>query len=183
LWFGLAGSAIYASRRKGSRRLSEDFGLRIELADVPVGLVAGIAAQLILIPGLALLLSPLLGKPEVSGPVEDLLDSAKGFALVGLFLFVVVGAPLVEELFFRGLLFRSLRRRLRPAYAIGIAGVLFGLAHPQDLPVKALVLVMVSLAAFGALLAYLAHRYGRLGPCIVAHAAFNAWTLTILLRK
>ena len=56
----------------------------------------------------------------------------------------------------------------------------FGLAHGSALPVDAVVLVMVSLTVFGAILATLAIRTGRLGPGIVAHAVFNLFTLLYL---
>jgi membrane protease YdiL (CAAX protease family) len=98
-------------------------------------------------------------------------------------LFVAVGAPIVEELFFRGLVLRSLERRFGSTWAVALSSVLFGLAHPQPLPAKALVLVMVSLAALGALLATLAVRTGRLGPSIVTHAVFNGWTVLFLVLR
>jgi len=41
--------------------------------------------------------------------------------------------------------------------------------------------VWISLAAFGAVLAALAVRSGRLGPSIVAHATFNAFTVVYVL--
>ncbi len=51
-----------------------------------------------------------------------------------LVLVAVVFAPLVEELFFRGLLLRSLQRRVGTGRAVALSSVLFGLAHPQPLP-------------------------------------------------
>jgi len=42
------------------------------------------------------------------------------------------------------------------------------------------ILVMVSLTVFGAVLATLAVRTGRLGPGIVAHATFNLFTVVFL---
>ena len=182
LWVGLAGAAVFASRVKGTGSLAEDFGFRIRPVDLLIGLVAGVAGQ-VMIQVIDLILGPLLGNPEVSGPVEDLVDSASGAGMVVLYVFVAMGAPIVEELFFRGLLLRSLMRRTSPTWAIVISGALFGIAHPQDLPAEALILVMVSLAALGMLLAWLAIRFDRLGPAIVAHMVFNAWTLTFLLAR
>ena len=183
LWIGLAGAAVLAAKVKGSGSVADDFGFRAQPVDLLIGLVAGVAAQLVLIPLIALLLSPVLGDPDVSGPVEELVESASGPGIAGLYLFVAVGAPVVEELFFRGLLLRSLLRRTAPVWAATISGLLFGIAHPQDLPAEALILVMASLAALGVLFAVLALRYGRLGPPIVAHMVFNAWTLTVLLLR
>ena len=180
LWAGMVGAAVMASRNKGAGRLSDDFGFRFRWSDLGVGLLVALAVQLLLLPGIGLLLQPLLGEPEVSGPVRELLDKSKGPAFLGLILSVAVGAPIVEELFFRGLLLRSLQRRVPNGLAIFVSAVAFGLAHGSALPVDAVVLVMVSLTVFGAVLAMLAIRTGRLGAGIVAHAVFNLFTLLYL---
>jgi membrane protease YdiL (CAAX protease family) len=183
LWTGLLGAVVLGSRRKGKGRLSADFGFRGRPLDLVVGILAGVLAQVVLVHAVALLLRPFIGDPDVSGPVEDLVDAAHGLSLAVLVLFVAVGAPIVEELFFRGLVLRSLERRFGSTWAVALSSVLFGLAHPQPLPAKALVLVMVSLAALGALLATLAVRTGRLGPSIVTHAVFNGWTVLFLVLR
>jgi membrane protease YdiL (CAAX protease family) len=182
-WVGLVGAPLLASRRKGTGSLAADFGFRLERGDVARGVGAGILAQLVLVPIVALLLRPLLGDPDVEGPVQDLVERARGAAFVGLLAFVVLGAAVVEELFFRGLLLRALQRRMGTAPAVVVAAVLFGLSHLQDLTPEGLALVMVSLTALGGLFGWLAVRYGRLGPAIVAHATFNAWTLLILATR
>jgi membrane protease YdiL (CAAX protease family) len=180
LWTGMVGVVVLASRRKGAGRLSDDFGFRARWSDLGLGLAVALLVQLLLLPGIAFLLRPLLGEPEVSGPVRDLLDSAKGVAYIGLVLSVAVGAPIVEELFFRGLLLRSLQRRMPDGVAIAVSAVVFGLAHGSSLPAEAVILVIVSLTAFGAVLAAIAVRTGRLGPGIVAHAVFNLFTVLYL---
>ena len=178
LWTGMVGAAVMASRKKGAGRLRDDFGFRFKWSDLGVGVLVAVGVQLLLLPAIGLLLRPLLGEPEVSGPVRDLLDKSQGPAFIGLVLSVAVGAPIVEELFFRGLLLRSLqKRRLPTSVAVFLAAVAFGLAHASALPVEAVLLVMISLTAFGAVLAILAIRTGRLGASIVAHAAFNLFTL------
>jgi membrane protease YdiL (CAAX protease family) len=183
LWIGLVGGPVLASRRHGTGRLSEDFGLRARLADVPVGAVVGVLGQAVLVPVIAFVMSPLVGHPDVGGPVEDLVKAAHGVGLAVLVVFVTVGAPFVEELFFRGLLLRSLERRAGTVWAIVLSSVLFGLAHPEGLPFGAQALVSTSLAALAVVLAILAVRTGRLGPTIAAHAAFNAWTVVFLVFR
>lgn len=180
LWVGLAGSAVWASRVQGSGRLADDFGLNMRPLDAVVGPIVGVVTQIGLVPLIALLLAPFVGHPDVSQETTDLVRRTNGVGLVGLCVFVVIGAPIVEELFFRGLLLRGLRRRMPDALAITLSAVLFGLAHFQDVSAGGLVLV-VSLFAFGAVLAVLAVRSGRLGPGIWAHAAFNAFTVVVLL--
>ena len=180
LWTGMVAATLVASRRKGAGTLREDFGFRGKWSDIGLGLAVAVAVQLLVLPGIAYLLRPLLGEPEVSGPVQDLLDKSQGPAFAGLILTVVIGAPVVEELFFRGLLLRSLQRRLPDWAAVAVSAVAFGVAHLSALPVDAVLLVMISLTVFGAILAVMALRTGRLGPGIAAHAAFNLFTLLYL---
>ena len=155
----------------------EDFGLRFRLIDVPVGLVIGVVSQLVLVPIVSLPWIALLGKDldDLDDSARELADKATdplGVAL--LFVIVVLGAPVVEELFFRGLLQRSLLRRVAPVLAVAISALVFGVTHFQLLQFPALV-------AFGAVLGFLALRTGRLGPAIVAHMAFNAVTVIALV--
>jgi len=171
---------VLASRRKGRGTLAADFGFRARWVDLGLGPAVAVAVQLLVLPLVGVLLRPLLGRPEVSGPVRDLLDKAGGAAFIGLVATVAVGAPIVEELFFRGLLLRSLQRRMPDALAVALSSVAFGLAHASTLPADAVVLVIVSLTIFGAVLATLAVRTGRLGPGILAHATFNLFTVIYL---
>jgi membrane protease YdiL (CAAX protease family) len=181
LWIGLAGGVVYAARQRGSGHVEADFGLRIRWPqDVVVGVVVGLASQYGLVP---LLYLPF--EQFDSGLRHRLEDQAKnvtraahgGLQITLLFLFLAIGAPLIEELFFRGLLFRSLRRRYGPRVAIAGSAVVFGLAHFELLQLPALIV-------FGLVLGVLAERTGRLGPGIVAHAAFNAATvLSLTLAK
>ena len=178
LWVGLVGSVVYAARAKGSGSVVRDFGLRIAgAADVVGGALAGLASQYILI---LVIYAPILWfsphlKHQLDQPAKDVTDRASGaFAITILVLLVAIGAPIVEELFFRGLLLRSLTRRFGPGWGIGVSAVLFGLAHFELLQLPALV-------AFGVVLGLLAHRTGRLGPGIAAHMAFNAITVISLV--
>ncbi|MFN2608697.1 MAG: lysostaphin resistance A-like protein [Acidimicrobiales bacterium] len=183
LWVGLVGAPLWASWRKGAGRLSEDFGLRLRAPDLAVGVVVGVLGQALLVPVVAFLVSPLVGHPDTSGPVNDLVSGAHGVGLAGVVAFVVLGAPMVEELFFRGLVLRSLQRRFPDAVAVPVSAVIFGLAHLQALSAGGLLVVVASLTALGVVLALLAARTGRLGPGMVAHAAFNAYTVWFLVVR
>jgi membrane protease YdiL (CAAX protease family) len=181
LWIGLGGGAVYASRAKGSGRLVRDFGLRLRWPiDVGIGLIAGVASQYIMVPLLYLPFEqvfPNLRHRLETPAKQDTAGVHGGLQVTVLFLFLAVGAPLVEELFFRGLVQRAVARRFGRVAAIGASAVLFGLAHFELLQLPALIL-------FGVVLAVLADRTGRLGPGIVAHAAFNAVTvLTLTLNR
>ena len=180
LWAGLFGACLLASYRKGRRKLGEDFGLRIEgAADVGIGAAAGVGSQWILIPLIYLpffLFNERL-RHRLDEPAKQLTGTNIGTAkLVVLSAFLAVGAPIVEELFFRGLLLRSLERRVGPIAGVALSAVAFALAHEN-------LVLLPGLTAFGVVLGVLAHRTGRLGPGIVAHMAFKALTVVMLAAR
>jgi membrane protease YdiL (CAAX protease family) len=81
-----------------------------------------------------------------------------------------VSAPIVEEIFFRGLLYRSLRNHLPILSATLIAGVMFGLVHAGAYPLATL----PAKAFFGVVVCLLYERTGSLLPCIVLHSFIDA---------
>lgn len=174
LWVGYLGAPVWASRRKGNG-LVEDFGFRQKAIDVPVGLATGIATQVALIPVLYIPIFWLTGERDLSGPARELTDRATdplGVAL--LVAIVVVGAPIIEELFFRGLFLRSVERRLGTGWAVAITSIVFGAIHLQILQFPALTFA-------GLVFALLTTRSGRLGPAIWAHVGFNGVAVASLV--
>lgn len=177
LWIGLLGVPLVAEtvmNRGGSVR---DLGLRFRWVDVPIGVAAGLASTV----AVALAYSPFLRRSDdlydtFSEPARRIAGTAEDTGgKVVLALFLVVLVPVVEECYFRGLAFRSLDRLLPTSLAVLIGGLVFGLAHFQLLQLPALVF-------FGVVLCALAHQTGRLGPGILAHAAFNSVTVVTLFR-
>ncbi len=184
LWLFLIGVPVWATRRKG-RGIVTDLGLAIRLVDVPVGIVAGVAGQLLLVPLIYWPLFKLIGHHDVSAAARQLTDKVQNPAdVIVIFLLVAVGAPLAEEIFFRGLTQRSLLkkgdlRRVNPWAAIGLTAAFFAVSHFELLQFPALF-------AFGIVLGVLAWRTQRLGASIVAHLTFNAiaaatlvWTISL----
>jgi membrane protease YdiL (CAAX protease family) len=175
LWTGMAG-AVWLAARRGTGSLVREFGLSFRWSDLPIGAAAGVLSQLVLVPLLYLPFQwndPTLNE-RLQEPAEELTDLAHGPAFLLLAVLITVGAPLVEELFFRGVLQQSLIRRIgQPVLAVGITALAFGLAHYQPLQ-------LLGLIAFGVVLGLLAWRTGRLGPGIVAHVFFNLVTVVAL---
>lgn len=173
-WPVLVGTVVLASRRRGTGRLSEDVGLRVQKQDVGLGILAGVASQFLLLPLLYLPFELLNRDLDVSEKAKETLGVASGGGLVVLAVLVVLVAPFVEELFFRGLLQRTLARWLPPMAAVAVSAVAFGVTHFQ--PVQ-----LLGLIAFGGVLGVLAERSGRLGPSIVAHMSFNGCSVLVLV--
>ena len=181
LWAGLFGVAWRASRRKGSGSLAQDYGLRIEPRDIAVGIAVGLVCQFFLVNLIVSLFSLIDKSVDVEQQAKEVTGDAGGLRLVVLAPFLCIGAPFFEELYFRGLLQRSAVRRLGPIAGVALSAVAFGLVHAtSDMGGWSSVALITALAAFGAVLSWLAHRYGRLGPGLVAHATFNAVTLLAL---
>src|SRR5437868_2758031 len=80
LWIGLVGSVVLATRRKGSGSLTADFGWRFRPIDLALGTGVALLALLVIVPGVTVLLRPLLGHPDVSKPVNDLVNESHGGA-------------------------------------------------------------------------------------------------------
>ena len=172
LWMGLLAAPLIASRRKGSGHVGADLGLSAERADV-AGLVVGVACQLLLIPFLYLVIQWFTGPLDVAGPARELTDRADGIAFLILALLVVLVAPVVEELFYRGLLMRAAARRWGDPAAVVVSSAVFAASHFE-------IVIFPGIFAFGVVLAVLAVRTGRLGASIAAHIGFNAVTVLAL---
>lgn len=179
LWAPLVFVTLWASWLKGNGAV-RDFGLRLAPIDVPLGLAAGVLFQLVV---LRIFYLPILvltdtDVDELSESAREITDRADGaFSVTMLVILVVIGAPVVEELFYRGLLLRSLERRFGSVVAVVASGAFFGVVHYPN------VIGIPGLALFGIFLAAITVRSGRLGLAIVAHMAFNAVTVINLLAE
>lgn len=176
LWVGFVGAAVFAARVKG-RGLVADFRARVAWPDLPTGVVAGVLAQLVLVPLLAWPVLVLSGKTldDLERPARELSERATSTSgTVLFFLIVVVCAPIAEELFFRGLVLRAIEKRFGLPWAVAGSSLFFGATHFQPLQ-------FLALSGAGAVFALVAVRADRLGAAIIAHMAFNAVTAISLV--
>jgi membrane protease YdiL (CAAX protease family) len=180
LWTGLIGACILASRRYGTGRLSTDYGWRMEPVDIGWGLlfsiVGRIAASLAVAPIVVL-------SRRFVGSNDRILREFKAHPVefIAIGLIAVVGAPIVEELFFRGLLQQVLTTRWGPAVGIVGQAVVFGLCHISPLVGLGNVSVVVAIAVFGLVQGLLAHSFKRLGPSTWSHVFFNLVAIVVAL--
>lgn len=105
-----------------------------------------------------------------------ILDDNRGSPwLIGVIFLVVVGAPLAEELLFRGLILRILQTSFGGVFAVIASSVLFAIPHWQiDASWQETVVLLSALCAVGLVLATGAVATNRLGPAVIAHFLFNA---------
>jgi membrane protease YdiL (CAAX protease family) len=154
----------------GSRRPWRDVGYGLAVGVALYALVVFIVAPLLLF--LASLLFGEVAPPDQAGLLlprrPDALEAT--VAAIG----AIVGAPFGEELFFRGLLYRSLRRRFRFSISGVISAAAFGLVHLPPIVIPLMFVV-------GTALAYVVERRGSLLASIAAHAAFNVIGITSIL--
>jgi len=172
LWAGLLGAPLVATYRRGRRNLGSDFGFRFARRD-GWGALAGAACQLAVFPVLYLVLESIIGKLDAGRPARELAARAAGWSFAVLAVLVTFLAPIIEELFYRGLVLRSLERRYGSTAAVVLSSAWFGASHFQVVQFPALFLL-------GVVLAVLTVRSGRLGAAVVAHVVFNGITMAIL---
>jgi membrane protease YdiL (CAAX protease family) len=177
LWLGFVAVPIWAAATKGNGWL-RDFRVALRAkVDIPLGIACGLAAQYVLAPLVTAPILRLFDKTagDLAKPAQDLADKATdNLGIVLFFVIVGIGAPLAEELFWRGLVLRSFENRLGSGWAVALTSVLFAASHFQALQ-------FAGLAVAGAVFGYLAIRTGRLGPSICAHMAFNISTVVYLV--
>ncbi|HKQ12783.1 MAG TPA: type II CAAX endopeptidase family protein [Steroidobacteraceae bacterium] len=83
-------------------------------------------------------------------------------------LFSCVAAPVLEEMLFRGVILRGFLRQYSRTFAILWSATLFGIAHLN-------LYQMMTALAIGIVAAWLYERCRSLWPCILLHAAYNAF--------
>ncbi len=86
---------------------------------------------------------------------------------------VVVVAPIVEELFFRGFIYPAFRQRIGVVGAIILSSFLFALAHAS-------LFLIIPIMALGVALTYLYEATGSLGPPVMLHALNNLLSVILI---
>lgn len=165
--------------RGGDASFAEAYGLTWKWSDIGVGTAASIAARI----AATVLILPIVAlDPDLNGsnvPTRSVVEG-RAALLVLLTIVAVVIAPVVEELFFRGVLQRSLEVALRPWIGVAVASIAFGLAHIDPARGRANVAVVLATTSGGAVFGALYRVLHRLPPGMVAHAMFNAVAIAVL---
>jgi CAAX protease family protein len=177
-WAAFLVGIYVASKRSGSGDPRADLGLRVRPIDV-IGLPIGVLTQLVLVPLLYFPLRELwpdtFTDSKLSETADKLADRASGGTMVLLVLMVCVGAPIVEEIVYRGFLQRSFSARTSQVVTWLIVAAWFALVHfrPIEYP---------GLFAFGLVTGACLMLTDRLGMSWATHIGFNVTGLLLAVR-
>lgn len=176
LWLGFVGVPIWAAATKGNGWI-RDFRANWAPRRLPSAALIGVATQLLVVPLVSL---PMLWltdttSEELGRPARELSEKAHGAGGIILFILIVgICAPVAEELFFRGLVMRSLEKRFGTGWAVVLSSVVFGATHFQFLQFPAL-------TCAGLVFAWLVVRSDSLWSGVVGHMTFNMVTVVSLI--
>lgn len=176
LWAPLIVALVMVSRRWGAGSLRDDYRVGFRVVDL-VGVPIGIVCQLAVVP---LLYWPLTGlfpdtfdSTKVEERANELWNNASGAWVIVLIAIVAVGAPIVEEFVYRGLIQNALESRINEILALVIGAAWFAAIHLQPVELPGLFVV-------GLVFGVCWQRTGRLSCSILAHVAFNATGLVLV---
>lgn len=164
-WLGMGGYPWLISKLRGNG-IVLDFGMRFSWRDVGWGLLYG-AAALLVASLLAAALSALFG--EFDSSAGELARSFNDFPVQRLLFAIAVGigAPIIEELCYRGLLLTSLLKRdMSKWLSVVIAAALFAAMHME--PIR-----FILLFAIGLILGFARVHRNNTTTAIVAHMTNN----------
>jgi membrane protease YdiL (CAAX protease family) len=176
LWGPFVGVLFWTSKHRGSGNIVQDFSLSVQAKDL-WGVPLGIACQLLLVVLVTLpfqwLFPSLFNSEAVEKRANDLFDAAHGAWIVLLVVIVVICAPLVEEIVYRGFIQHNLGVAYGARISVLLASFWFAAVHLQlaEFP---------GLFAFALVLGVCFSRTKRLGLSIVTHISFNATALTVM---
>ena len=170
-WLLLAGWPLFIAMKKGNGP-KLDYGLIAPRTHLRLGVVVGLAS--IAIAGLLAIIIQ-----EISGPFNSAAAQVgmnqKGLVLIVFALMAMFGAPIVEEIAFRGLLFGALvKAHINERWVVVITAGIFALIHFE--PKRFLLLF-----AIGLLFGELRRRTGSTSAAIVAHIINNTPGALVIL--
>jgi membrane protease YdiL (CAAX protease family) len=150
--------------------------------EVGLGIGFGLLLYIVIAFGVGLVLTLLFEAASgKSAHTPQQLPSLSGISVLFAALLALFVAPMVEEFFFRGCLFRSLRDRHGFPLAAIVSAFCFGLVHYVPGPWQDTLLLMTIMVFTGLGLAWFYDRRGNVVASMAAHATFNLIGLILIL--
>ncbi len=177
LWAAYGIGPFWLARRFSGLEVLKDTLRAYNPTHVGIAFVAGLVVQIVVIPLVYWPLGSFIDSEKVGEAAEELIGVAttRVDALL-LFIMIVLIAPIVEELFFRGIALPSIMRFMGPWPAVLLSSVWFAASHFQAVQFAGLLAVALALAV--------CRVYSKsLLPPIALHMAFNGITFGLLLSQ
>lgn len=140
---------------------------------VDIGIALGFALSVRLLEHISDIILKYFGINTANLSNGGLLESAGSKWLLALTVAASIGAPIAEEIFFRGLVLKVVSQKFGKIIGVVISATLFGISHAQG-TLAGTIYMFFSTAIIGILLALLVLKTKRLGTSILSHGAFNA---------
>jgi membrane protease YdiL (CAAX protease family) len=175
-WLAFVAALVLASQRAGTSNFRRDYAVSfrpIDLVGIPIGIVLQVAVIPLMYAPMRALWPTTFSTEEVEERANDLVDRAGDRWAWLLVVVVVIGAPIIEELVYRGLLQRSISRTVGLPSGLLITSVWFAFIHPSAVEWPGLIVAGLAFGV-GVLLT------GRIGMGIATHMAFNAAGLAVI---
>ena len=192
----LVAYAVVVARRRGLGSLTRDFGLELKWVDLLIGVGLAIVLRFVTVFIYNFAITALRLPAAPTGNLE-LPKNFVWAVIVGLGIASLI-APIVEELYFRGLLMRAIRnaviRRSRfegerttaraRTISVVVSAIIFAGFHLYEATNLTMLFVLgVNILVFGLIAGAIASRTRRLGPSLVMHIATNAFGAVLLLNS
>lgn len=177
LWIPNVAMLVFVSNRRGTGYFRQDFSFRFSGRDL-LGIPIGVVSQLLLV-GIVTwpfrrVFPGAYAEDTIDKRATNLVDAANGFWIVLLVVIVTVGAPIIEELVFRGFIQGGMQQRFHQITALLIGATWFTIVHVR-------LIEFPGLFAFAIVLGLCFMKTKRLGMSVWAHVAFNATALLLVI--
>lgn len=178
-WLPVLAMLHLVARRTGARTMVARYALRwrpVDLLGVPIGVFAQLVLVWLVYLPLRAVWPDTFRTEELERHARELWASAHGAGVLLLVFVVAVGAPLVEELLYRGLLQGSAVHQAGAAGGVIVVALWFAVIHFQTISIPGLFVV-------GLVLGVCTLRTQRLGMAVLVHVAFNATGLAVVALR
>jgi membrane protease YdiL (CAAX protease family) len=139
----------------------------------------GLGAQALSL-SIGLLIQRAYGQESATGNAAQVAEAFGSVSPIILFLMLAVGAPIVEEIFYRGLVFTAIANRFGLVTGGIVSSLLFGVSHYQGGGYNGLFVILLT-TGLGGVLAYARYRSKGLALPILIHIVFNAVAASALI--
>jgi membrane protease YdiL (CAAX protease family) len=116
----------------------------------------------------------ILGDAGYNAPTNPFMHFSGGADLLAIFTAVVILAPLIEEIFFRGYLFKLFQDKLGNNPAIALTAILFAAVHFN-------IYTFLPILIMGGLMGWARKRSGSIVPSLIFHALNNFIAMSVVI--